>query len=795
MKQKWFVVLFCVIFIGIGLSLPKQALAKTALHIDAEIGINNRVKLDMPTVLNLTVTNNGDAFSGDLVVDAEVQYNIGSALVYPVDIATGETKTFTIYLDGFSDRYLYSGQSTQDLFHFFEGGIEKGKKIDYEGDHYVSPRMFSPMAEMMMVVSTRKDEVSKVDRIKLFFNDELEILNVEQKNSPYLAEDTRALKMLDTILFDDIAVQDLSQKQQEALYQWVQHGGQIVFTSNAFAQNGAGIFQEHLPLQFTGKKITLLQEDIKQYTQTGADYVSMAIQEASMVQGASATVKIGENVLAAKKSIGRGDIVQLAYPIHDPQLTALSGYGRLLIDSLQINTNSSSQNYSQPAYGKANNWSYVNELFETFKLNTWVLVAGILIYMLLIGPVLYMVLKRKDKREKMWLYVPIIAIVTSLLFFAFGARDRILKPQIQQMALYDVSEDGTLIGSYSNALLSNRAGDFDYQVPDGTTAIASGSSDLNAVSLHLKSYIKETADGKMLTLRDMNYWSVQSIIGETTIEAGGKLITDLKIENLMLTGKVTNELPVDLHELQILTGRDVIELGAIKTGETIQVEIPVKRAFMAQPYNQANYYGYNNTTTPTMDLIEQRKQSLREAAIYTNADHYDPLVIGWSDVSLVPVTLKTGSKQSTLSYFVKPFKPEIVIAKELTLTNEDILPQLVPKDGYGWGHIEDIANNMAYIQEGTFQLTYDLSLAENLNSVKWNELAVTYDDKVYYLGIVNAKTGETDMLEQGEQTITKNVQDYINDNQMLIFELSRIGREDGSSIRLPTFTLKGVPQQ
>lgn len=793
MKQKWLVALLCVVLIGVGLYLPKQALAKAAIHVDAEIGINNRVKLDMPTVLNLTVTNNGDAFSGDLVVDAEVQYNLGSALVYPVDIATGETKTFTLYLDGFSDRFMYSGQTIQDMFHFYEGGIEKGKKLDYEGDHYVSPRIFSPMAEMMMVVSTRKDEISKVDRIKLFFTDELDILYVEQKNSPYLAEDYRALQMLDTIVFDDIAVQDLSQKQQEALYQWVQHGGQIVFTANTFSQNGAGIFKEHLPLQFTGNVVTLLQEDIKQYTQTGSVDATMDVQEASTVQGASATIKIAETVLAGKKTIGRGEVVQVAYPLHDPQLTELSGYGRLLVDTLQININPSYPHYSQHSYGKANNWTHVNELFETFKLNAWLLIAGIVVYMVLIGPVLYLVLKRKDKREKMWLYVPIIAIVTSLLFFAFGARDRILKPQIQQMALFDVSEDGTLIGSYSNALLSNRSGDFDYQVPNGTTAIAAGSTDLNAVSLHLNSYLKETAEGKALTLRDMNYWSVQSIIGETTIEAGGKLLTDLKIENLKLTGTITNELPVDLHELQVLTGSEVIEIGAVKAGETIAVDIALKKQFMSQPYNQTNYYGYNNT--PTMDLIEQRKQTMQEAAINTNVDHFGPLLIGWSDVSLVPVTLKSGSTQSTLSYFVKPFQPEVVMAEQVTMTNEDAVPQLEAKDRNSWGHIEDIASNTAYIGEGTYKLTYDLSVAENLKTVNWNEIDVTYDDNVYYLGLVNVKTGETDMLEQGKQTITDNVQDYINDDHVLIFELSRIGREDGSSIQLPTFTLKGAPQQ
>ena len=85
-----------------------EAFASAQLDVKAEIGINNRIKLEQATPLTVTITNNGDSFSGDFVIDAEVSYNLGSALVYPLDIASGESKTFQIYLDGYSDSLIYN---------------------------------------------------------------------------------------------------------------------------------------------------------------------------------------------------------------------------------------------------------------------------------------------------------------------------------------------------------------------------------------------------------------------------------------------------------------------------------------------------------------------------------------------------------------------------------------------------------------------------------------------------------------------------------------------------------------
>lgn len=776
--------------LSVGYLLPAQVHAKSALHVEAEIGVENRVKREMPTFIDLTITNNGDPFSGDLVVDAETRYNVGSALVFPLDIATGETKTMKIYIDGFSDRYMYTTPGP-DFFYFYEGGIEKGKQVEYEGDHTVSPRMYEPYTSMGLVVTTKKDEVSTLDRMETHANNDVEIFYVNNKNNAYLADDARALSMLNFIVFDDLTVHDLSEKQQQALLSWVQQGGIIAFAPSELGANAAGIFAPYLPLTIAADKVTIPVDALKSYTATNAQIDPVTVYNASLNEKAKETLVLDEKLLAGAMEVGKGQVIQLTFPLNDPVISKLTGYGRLMLDIFDLNGN---QNYDSGLFkfGFAPDWTYTNELFDTFRINMWLIVGAIVVYIAFIGPVLYMLLKRKDKREKMWLYVPILAVLTSLLFFIFGARDRLFNPQIEQMAMYEVQEDGTLIGTFTNALLSNRTGDFKFHVAAGTSVAAASESNMSANALHLKSYMKETADGTDLTLRDMAYWSVESIVGETVLSDVGQLKSDLTLKNGQLTGTVTNNLPVDLEEAFILTGRDELALGPIKAGETIDVQQEVKKQFLAKPYYY-NSYGYMNQIE---DIKEEKLDRFKMAAISENETHKGPLLVGWSDVSLAPVEFDGNAKQNTVSYFVQAIQPNIIISGEVTFNEDDIMPFLAP-DYNSYGHIEENDISKAYLGEGVHEVFYDFVSSDEMKELNWKELVIEYDDSLLEVELYNHETKETVKLEDGKLTLTENVQAFVEEEMymQLYFKVSRIGIDNGEFVQLPTFKLKGEPKQ
>lgn len=775
-------IIFLVSLVMVSLAVSYKAYAEEqSLYVEAEIGFENRVKHDSPTVLNVTITNNGESFSGDFVVDAPVTYNVGSGLVFPLDIAKGETKTIPIYLDGFISQSYY-GSGNSDIFYFYEGGIEKGKLVEYDGDSGVNPSMISPLSKTMIVVTTRPDELSAIEEMRKALGEELVTYYATSKEDTYLVDDYRGLSHIDIIIFDNIAMQDLSEQQQQAIYKWVQTGGVLAFSPTELAKNGAGIFKENMPLQL-GNEIAVPKELFKNYSNLDAVVDEIKIYESNIAKDSLPTFQVDGYTFAAGTNIGQGKVIQFAFPLYDSVITNLRDYGQIVKNSLKID---GTVNYIS-SVNEVTNWKNINEVFDTFNVSVWVLVGGFFVYMMIIGPVLYRVLKKKDRREKMWLYIPVIAVVTSIMIFIIGAKDRIFSPQVQQMAIFEIGDDGSLQGTYTNSIMSNRSGDFELTMDNNTTAISSSNNGVEGERLHQKSYLKETSDGKTLSLLDFNYWSVQSVVGKTLIEDGGQLIANLTLQNKELTGTITNTLPVDLADLLLLSGANEYELGSIKAGETINVNLNVNKQFLNAPSNSYSRHNYNGGNV----THSEKMYSLRVSAVNLNSGNEFPLLVGWSDISLVPIELTGGSKQNTISYFSKPVNINVVIEDEIVLTNEDTIPMLHVNDNTTWGDIDAYNMNLAYISAGEIPLIYEMTNKEIFGNSKWNEFTINYDEENYYLSIKNNVTGELIELKDGQHVITENIEQYVNNNQIEFI----IGRtfDDGTQITLPTFELKGEP--
>lgn len=136
-------------------------------------------------------------------------------------------------------------------------------------------------------------------------------------------------------------------------------------------------------------------------------------------------------------------------------------------------------------------------------------------------PVLYYYLKRKDKREYAWWIIPTLALVVSVALFLIGAKDRIVQPQIQQMAVVKIS-DNAAEQYFAQSLLSNRSGDYAFHLSNDMnvasyTGYSTGTRDFPNGRW---SYVKQQQDDKQLTVKNVPYWDVESIVGSGTIDIG-----------------------------------------------------------------------------------------------------------------------------------------------------------------------------------------------------------------------------------------------------------------------------------
>lgn len=790
MKKRigFLILILCLLTFGYQ---TKEAYAKAELEVDAEIGINNKIKQQKGAPLKVTITNNGDDFSGDFVIDAEVNYSVGSALVFPLDIASGETKTFTIFLEGYSDNLLYGNTNTRkDYFHFYEGGIEKGKKIKYKGDHYVTPSILEYDAKFIYAITNNEDRLAGIKKIPQFASMPVQTFFINQTNMT-LPEEANALQMIDVIAFDEVSISDLSDAQQQALYTWVQQGRTVVVGANDLGEAAAGIFAKQLPLVLSGDTHVIPKGSLEKLTGNGVFTEDISVRQASLKQGSTVISNVEDKTLAASTPIGQGKLIQTTFSLGDEPLASMAGYGKLLTNIFSLQNNTSNYGYS-PSFGYGENWTYTNELFPSFKFSAGWVIALIIVYIIIIGPVLYFILKRRDKREKMWLYIPIISILCSIAFFGFGAKDRILKPQIQQMALYEVQNDGTLIGTYTNALLTNKGGDFVFETDANTSAIASSPYNpiTNSGELHNSSYIKKTATGNEVTLNDLKYWSVQSIIGKTTITDGGKLDIQLEVKQGKLTGTVKNSLPIDLKDVSVLTGTKKINLGDLDAGDTTNVSEDISVQTLPPAIN--GYGGNYYNPTLIQDLHEAKLDTVRSTAI-DSANHLkQPIITAWSESSLVPVKFKGNADMSTISYFVQPFSPTIHFDGEVKLLKDNFNVEIESIDPNDHAYVDEFDSNKFYMGAGEQKLLYRLSSSMNLSDFTWNELEIIFDSNLMTLEILNQKTSQYEAIGNSPHILSSNIKDYILEDEAIVLKAKRVGVDDGQSIKLPTFILKGV---
>lgn len=784
-----------------------EAAAEAKLKLSATAGFDNKVKYSHGLPLIITVTNSGDAFSGDLVIDYTESYAIGSALVLPVEIGAGETKTMELSLAGFSDQHMYSGSNFQ-MFHFYEGGWENGKSIDYKGNKNVKVNMFDPATSFIVTLSNSADRVKALTNVNIQsgpYNAGKQVIHLGHRQEFIFPSDQEAWSSADVMIIDEYVLSDLDEDQQTAILGWIQNGGIAVIGASENTVAEMGILGGHLPLNLSTDRVTVAPEFFTEHSNGSKFNEAISVLEAEVAPNSYPILVGPDSVLAAGKSVGNGTILQTAFSIGDEPLSTQQGYANFLSELLKkINKPAATTNnmYGQ-SVKETMSWEIgnVNELFPSFKVSTPIIIGIIVIYILLVGPLMYFLLKRKDKREHAWWIIPAVSIITSIGIFAYGAKDRIVKPQIQQTSLLEVNEDGSLSGYYMESLLSNRSGEFSFIAPKDTTMTASLRSNFGMMpegGSFQKSVLEPGANQSTLTLRNVGYWSVNSILGQTFIPDAGKLAIDLKVENETVTGTVTNEFPFSLKQVSIWTGSKFIDLGELAPNATLQVNEKLGSAIMppAGTAYSMNTGGYQQPSTAA-ELIEARKNSAISLSATTVGSTTDPAIVAYTEDAIIPIELKDQrSELSAVNVIMQTFKPETVMSGEFTIPSTSLGRELTSVSSGGYAEPLDGGRLEWFLEEGDYTMKWSVPENMPLDGVEWTELqVVNTSSNSITVQIKNVKTDEMEEVPNGKRhTIEQNVQDYITAEGTIELLIHKDMANGDPHTKVPEIRLKGAVQ-
>ncbi|WP_320939578.1 hypothetical protein [Lysinibacillus capsici] len=793
-KTKW-TALTLLVMLVISFILPTtQASAAATLEVKATAGVSGKAKYQSVVPLQVTVKNNGADFSGDMAINSSNSYEAASALVVPIDIAAGEEKTFSFYLDGLAD-YSYSDT---DLFAFYEGNIEKGKKIAYKGTKRLQSNFLDPSSTFIYTLTDKSDRLSALLRLSTFVaQSNVEVFNINQLKDYTLPEDSQGLAMANVIVVDEVAIADLTQKQQEALLKWVQDGGTLLLGAADQINATAGIFKEYLPLSLSQEMTAISAEALTKLSGGGIFTQPISVYAATSSEGSLPVLTENNAVLAAKKKVGSGEVIQTTFSLGDQPLASMDGYGALLAKVMNIQS-ISQQGMMRQGQSPLDQISYelrtINELFPSFEVSVSYMLIVIILYILIIGPILYFVLKKADKREHAWWIIPSISVVLSIVLFIVGAKDRIVQPQVQQSAFYKVNEDNSVNGYYVESILTNRSGDFVVNADQNTTAVALRNYNNFTGTmgpLHESSYVKENASGSTLTLRDLSYWSVQSFGGKTSAQNIGKMDIDITLKNEQLTGTVKNNFPFALKDVTLISGVKEVKLGDIEANGTLQVNKELKTTVLQKPSIFNNYnYSYPSKKDEVNPMRIERMKTL--ALPLVEKDN-QPILTAWTDQAVVGVELETSANMSPITMLVQPFKGKVELTGPFTMKRNNFSYSVEPLSANGYYEKIEEELNKWYLSEGLYEVTMTMpdQFMDAVESL--NELTISNKDvSRMQLSIWNNETNIYEPLVDTKQVFTDKVSTYFNQDGELRIEIKYGPDPSGEQTKLPDIELKGV---
>lgn len=391
------------------------------------------------------------------------------------------------------------------------------------------------------------------------------------------------------LVIDQFNVSSLSREDIEAIQTWVKSGGWLLVGTGAYAEQTLSGFDEDflnlslMEIREPGEENSLYAnaqryQHYYSYTEADIDFTNMAIAEMDFNQMGYG-FESSQNPAIVNSSYGGGAVAVYFFSFGDPELQKLDDY---VIEAMYEEVMYQSDSY-QSIGGRAD-IEYVGQraLAGIDSENTnvdfsWLKVL-IVFYVVLVGPVLYLILRRCRRSEWYWVGVPVLGLAFIAAVFAFGHGSRVSGTKVYSVTVQQV--DSTRMDTYFLAYHSGTR-PWDMGLRDDYTVGGPGLS-----GYYGRNYYGGTSDytytvtngsrGMSIGLKPHeNFESGYLYAGGRTEKKGaltGEHIRENSTYMGSFDGTVTNDTGYDLAYMAVWHDAHLMVYADVKAGETISLQ-------------------------------------------------------------------------------------------------------------------------------------------------------------------------------------------------------------------------------
>jgi hypothetical protein len=675
-----------------------SAQAGETITLAAQAGFDGMCRNGAWLPVRVTVENTGGDF--DARVQASYKNDQGGLSVYAVDISLPATSRKEFFL------YIQPTGSVRN----FDVSVLDGKTIRAQKKMNIScsgndTLFFGVLADDPTPYNILND-IHPLNGGRT---------NLAQLTLSDLPDRAQGWSALDALVISNVDTGKLTADQKQAMQLWLANGGKLFVTGGInWATTSAGL-RDVLPIDITSTKKVMGLPALSTYVKDSeplAYDATLAVGKSR--EGAQVLVQQYEVPLLIEKQIGYGKVY---YFTADPGLQPLNtwdGMKEIYIHLLAFKPRQPVWAQSAwEAYSANNALSALPEL----ELPSFLYICCWLgLYIIAIGPINYLILRRVKRTELAWVTVPVLVILFSCLAYVAGFAYRGVRPILNRLALAQgwdgVSEArvNNLVGVYSPSRTTYNIQTEDqfmlYQ-PSGMDSDLQGNNDW----LLLKNESGTTLPDVRVEIGGMRSIGAEGAMPALNIQHD--LILTLTKSDPKLTGTVTNMSDHTLHDAALVTPTDWQLLGDLKPNESQKVSYSFSNAgtmtldtsTLLSALGMSSYPSSNDKDMVRRSSFFQASVISVNGYVVSNPGVY---LMGWVEDAPASVSLQDQKSDSmdTMLYFQK-LTPDVAA-----------LPQsfILTSSMYNWeSSIEAI--NTYQVPSGGYEIRFQPDLPLNFNKV------------------------------------------------------------------------------
>lgn len=599
--------LFCVIFSF----FPQKVNAEENEDFDVkvEVGFNDNYKIGFSTPVNITIKNNYKDINGE--VEIRVPSSPGKYMSYvkPISLQKDAEKAVTINIP-------ISMNRTKHVL-----VIYNGKEKVYE--EKISTVAANNITTFIGILSDDFDSLSYINKAPSSsgMSRLSKTIKLDEKNFP---EDIFTLNSFDIIVINDYDTSKLSKMQYDILKQWVNNGGTLLLGTGSKYNKTLSVFKDDFITGSQGtvqeistSKIYELATNGDSKNEVRIDVASISINDSNMLIQDKG-VKL---VQSLKK--GKGAVGILAFDLAQAPFAGWNNntaFAEKLLGIVNPELTALKNNYDMQnnRYWLRNAMNQFSEM-ATAKTTSFYII--LFIYILVVAPVSYFILKKIDKRELMWVTVPVFAVIFALVVYISGSGTRLSEITTNMISYLNIDEKGnasteTYTGIFNtNKMKVNISGqngqkllplyDIDYYNPNQT---------IDKEVMEAKISVDGSVEYRNSSLLETKVVQVQQ-----STKNIGRIETNLNIKNGRITGEIKNSTTLDLVDCVILMPEGYYKIDTLKQGETVKLDSKVVSSYGGDIYQMIHtvylQYSYNRSGT---NMTEQERISYMDKALEGN---------------------------------------------------------------------------------------------------------------------------------------------------------------------------------